>query len=269
MKFLGSPIIRGEGRPSVDDIFLHSGPRSQYLLDLLVQVPDPRKKRAAPPTGRRDRGGGRGVEVVRRGRAVGRRRAARGPAEESTFRRAFALVSADRLDQVLASWLHTRAARADGRLVIAVDGKTVRGAKDKDGKAPHLVATLAHGIGTILGQVAVTAKPNEIPAVRELLKGFASLARAVLTRAAITSSRSWNKVGQGFTRGIGGRQERPNLSDLRGDETRLGSLRRSPGRSCSNHAAEVVVPVSSLSTQCSADVTAAAGAVGSTLVEGT
>jgi hypothetical protein len=29
--------------------------------------------------------------------------------------------------------------------VIAIDGKTVRGAKDKDGKAPHLVAALAHG----------------------------------------------------------------------------------------------------------------------------
>jgi hypothetical protein len=30
--------------------------------------------------------------------------------------------------------------RAAGRLVIAVDGKAVRGAKGKAGKAPHLVA---------------------------------------------------------------------------------------------------------------------------------
>jgi ribosomal protein L24E len=29
-----------------------------------------------------------------------------------------------------------------GRLVIAIDGKTVRGAKSKEGKAPHLVAAL-------------------------------------------------------------------------------------------------------------------------------
>ena len=71
--------------------------------------------------------------------------------------------------------------QAGGRLVIAVDGKTVRGAKDKDGKAPHLVAALAHGIGAVLGQVAVDAKINEIPAVRELLKAFADLAGAVLT----------------------------------------------------------------------------------------
>ena len=107
--------------------------------------------------------------------------AARGPAEESTFRRAFALVSADVLDRVLGAWLWTRAVQASGRLVIAVDGKTVRGAKDKDGKAPHLVAALAHGIGAVLGQVAVDAKPDEIPAVRDLLKAFASLASAVVT----------------------------------------------------------------------------------------
>ena len=107
--------------------------------------------------------------------------AARGPAEESTFRRAFALVSADALDRVLGAWLHTRAVQAGGRLVIAVDGKTVRGAKSKSGKAPHLVAALAHGIGAVLGQVAVEEKSNEIPAVRDLLKAFADLAGAVIT----------------------------------------------------------------------------------------
>ena len=60
---------------------------------------------------------------------------------------------------------------AGGRLVIAIDGKTVRGAKSKEGKAPHLVAALAHGIGAVLGQVAVDEKSNEIPAVRELAEG--------------------------------------------------------------------------------------------------
>jgi predicted transposase YbfD/YdcC len=85
------------------------------------------------------------------------------------------------LDRVLGAWLHTRAVRAGGRLVIAIDGKTVRGAKDNDGKAPHLVAALAHGIGAVLGQVAVDAKSNEIPAVRDLLKAFADLAGAVIT----------------------------------------------------------------------------------------
>jgi predicted transposase YbfD/YdcC len=169
--------------------------RSQYLLDLLAQVPDPRKRR-----GRRHALSGLlavGIAAVVAGSrsfaAIGQWAAdagtevlavlgaARGPAEESTFRRAFTLVSADALDQVLGAWLYTRAVQAGGRLVIAVDGKTVRGAKSRSGKAPHLVAALAHGIGAVLGQVAVEEKSNEIPAVRDLLKAFADLAGAVIT----------------------------------------------------------------------------------------
>jgi predicted transposase YbfD/YdcC len=169
--------------------------RSQYLLDLLAQVPDPRKKR-----GRRHPLAGLlavGIAAVIAGSksfaAIGQWAgdagpgvlaalgAVRGPAEESTYRRAFALISADVLDRVVGAWLWTRAVRAGGRLVIAVDGKTVRGAKTKGGKAPHLVAALAHGVGAVLGQVAVDGKSNEIPAVRELLKAFADLAGAILT----------------------------------------------------------------------------------------
>ena len=169
--------------------------RSQYLLDLLAQIPDPRKRRGRrhPLAGLLAVGIAAVIAGSRSFAAIGQWAAdagagvlaglgaARGAAEESTFRRAFAMIVPDVLDQVLGAWLHTRAARAGGRLVIAVDGKTVRGAKDKAGRAPHLVAALAYGIGTVLGQVAVDARSNEIPAVRELLKAFASLAGAVIT----------------------------------------------------------------------------------------
>jgi len=169
--------------------------RSQYLPGLLTQIPDPRRRR-----GRRHPLAGLlavGIAAVIAGSksfaAIGQWAAdagpevlaalgaARGAAEESTFRRAFALVSPDKLDQVLGSWLWTRAVQVKGRLVIAIDGKAVRGARDKDGKAPHLVVALAHGIGAVLGQVAVTAKSNEIPAVRDLLNAFTDLAGAVIT----------------------------------------------------------------------------------------
>jgi predicted transposase YbfD/YdcC len=187
--------------------------RSKYLLDLLAQVPDPQKKR-----GRRHPLAGLlavGIAAVIAGSksfaAIGQWAAdagpevlavlgaARGAAEESTFRRAFALVSPDMLDRVLGAWLWTRAVRAASRLVIAIDGKTVRGAKNKDGKAPHLVAALAHGIGAVLGQVAVEAKSNEIPAVRDLLKAFASLASAVITIDAMHTQHDTAQVilGQG------------------------------------------------------------------------
>jgi predicted transposase YbfD/YdcC len=169
--------------------------RSQYLLDLLAQVPDPRKRRGRrhPLAGLLAAGIAAVIAGSRSFAAIGQWAAeagpevlvalgaARGAAEESTFRRAFALVSPDVLDRVLGAWLHTRAGRAGGRLVIAIDGKTVRGAKNKAGKAPHLVAALAHGIGAVLGQVAVDEKSNEIPAVRELLRAFADLAGAVIT----------------------------------------------------------------------------------------
>ncbi len=194
-KFLHSPSsVTRDTRPPMTSSFMTAA-RSQYLLDLLAQVPDPRKRR-----GRRHALAGllaTGIAAVIAGSrsfaAIGQWAvdagpevlavlgAACGPAEESTFRRAFALVSADVLDRVLGAWLHTRAMQAGGRLVIAIDGKTVRGAKSKGGKAPHLVAALAHGIGAVLGQVAVEEKSNEIPAVRDLLKAFASLASAVIT----------------------------------------------------------------------------------------
>src|SRR3954447_21344602 len=172
---------------------------SQYLLDLLAQIPDPRKKR-----GRRHCLVGLlavGIAAVVAGSrsfaAIGQWAAdagtdvlatlgaARGAAEESTFRRAFTALDADKLDSVLGAWLWTRTSEVTGRLVIAIDGKTIRGARDKDTKAPHLVAALAHGIGAVLGQVAVAAKSNEIPAVRDLLAAFTNLAGAVITVDAI------------------------------------------------------------------------------------
>ncbi|MFI1563341.1 ISAs1 family transposase, partial [Streptomyces sp. NPDC020490] len=94
----------------------------------------------------------------------------RGGVDESTLRRLFARLDADRLDAVLGVWALTRTARVAGRRVIAIDGKTVRGARGGGSTAPHLVAALAHGSGAVLGQVAVSEKSNEIPAARELLQ---------------------------------------------------------------------------------------------------
>ena len=56
--------------------------------------------------------------------------------------------------------------------MIAIDGKTVRGARSKTTTAPHLVAALDHATGVVVGQLAVTAKSNEIPAVQGLLELF-------------------------------------------------------------------------------------------------
>jgi hypothetical protein len=65
--------------------------------------------------------------------------AVRGPAGESTFRRAFALISAGVLDQVIGAWLHARATQTGGRLVIGVGGKAIRDTRNREEKALHLV----------------------------------------------------------------------------------------------------------------------------------
>jgi len=99
---------------------------------------------------------------------------------ESAIRRAFTRLDAAKLDAVLGSWMWTRTRVVDQRRVIAIDGKTVRGARTHDTTAPHLVAAYDHGHGVVLGQLAVAAKSNEIPAVRTLLATF-DLAGVVVT----------------------------------------------------------------------------------------
>ncbi len=91
--------------------------------------------------------------------------------DESTFRRMFARVDADMLARGIGAWVWTRTGVLAGR-VVAIDGKTVRGARRTGGAAPHLVAALDHTGGTVLGRLAVAAKSNEIPAVRTLLGCF-------------------------------------------------------------------------------------------------
>src|SRR5690242_784543 len=89
--------------------------RCHYLLDLLAQVPDPRKRRGPrhPLAGLLAVGIAAVIAGSRSFAAIGQWAAdagagvlaglgaARGPAEESTFRRAFALLDPARLDQAL------------------------------------------------------------------------------------------------------------------------------------------------------------------------
>ncbi|WP_432990707.1 ISAs1 family transposase [Dactylosporangium sp. CA-233914] len=79
------------------------------------------------------------------------------------------------LATVLVGWLHARTGPPNPplprryRRVIAVDGKTLRGARREDGRQVHLLSALDTGTGVVLAQVAVDAKSNEIPAFAPLL----------------------------------------------------------------------------------------------------
>lgn len=99
---------------------------------------------------------------------------------ESVFRRVFAGLDAQVLDGLVGVWMWTTTAVVAGRRVIAIDGKTIRGARAAGGVAPHLVAAFDQVRGVVLGQVAVAAKTNEIPTVRALL-ALLDLVGAVVT----------------------------------------------------------------------------------------
>ena len=89
---------------------------------------------------------------------------------ESTIRRVLQDLEPAGLDAHLASWLWTRTATINGRRVIAVDGKTMRGARAGEDPAPHLLAALDHATGAVLTQERVAGKTNEIPTLPELLE---------------------------------------------------------------------------------------------------
>ena len=103
---------------------------------------------------------------------------------EATTRRVLTRVDGELLDGVVGAWMRTRVGLLGGQRIIAIDGKTVRGARAGGQVAPHLVATLDHTLGVVLGQVQVAVKSNEIPALRTLLEAF-DLFGAVITADAM------------------------------------------------------------------------------------
>jgi len=107
-----------------------------------------------------------------------------GPApHESTIRRVLQALDADALDAMIGAWLAGRS-RPAGRRVIAVDGKSVRGAIGVNGRARHLLAAIDHQAGVVLGQLDVDGKTNEITMFSTLMAGI-DIADALVTADAL------------------------------------------------------------------------------------
>ncbi|MET7889537.1 transposase family protein, partial [Streptomyces avermitilis] len=103
----------------------------------------------------------------------------RGPVApaEATVRRVLQRIDGDALDTAVGSWLAGRERAAgqeendsDRRPLpsLAVDGKTVRGARRTDGTQVHLLAAMT-GIGLVTAQREVDATTNEITVFQPLL----------------------------------------------------------------------------------------------------
>lgn len=98
----------------------------------------------------------------------------RGVPAGTTMWRLLTRLDATLVSAVLAGWLRSRTPSAPTRprryrTVIAVDGKTLRGAHLPAGRQVHLLSALDTSTGIVLAQVTVDTKSNEIPAFTPLL----------------------------------------------------------------------------------------------------
>uniref|UniRef100_UPI003F493886 ISAs1 family transposase n=1 Tax=Microtetraspora malaysiensis TaxID=161358 RepID=UPI003F493886 len=104
----------------------------------------------------------------------------RGVPVGTTVWRLLTRLDAGLLTTALAGWLRARTRSAPSRprryrRVIAVDGKTLRGARRSGGGQVHLLSALDTSSGIVLAQVTVDAKSNEIPAFAPLLDAVESV----------------------------------------------------------------------------------------------
>lgn len=109
---------------------------------------------------------------------------------ESAIRRILQKVDPVALDAAVCGWLTARLPDPPpGRMrVIAVDGKTARGARDPDGAQVHLLAAFDTASGVVLGQTPVDGKSNEITAFAPLLDRI-DLADVLITADALHTQR--------------------------------------------------------------------------------
>lgn len=176
--------------------------RAATIVQLMTHVPDPRHRR-----GRRHRLGV--VLVIAVAAVTAGARSLTGIGEwahdvgadllgqvhlagtvpsEATIRRVIEALDAGVFARLCGAWTRLRWKLVDGQGVLAIDGKTVRRARNPGKTAPHLVAALTHDTGLVVGQVAVDAKSNEIPALRDLL-GMMDIQGLVITADAMHTQR--------------------------------------------------------------------------------
>jgi len=113
---------------------------------------------------------------------------------EATIRRVIGALDPDLLSLLFGVWTQVRLTETVGRIVMALDGKTLRGAKHGEHPAPQLVAALSHNSGLVLGQMRVPDGSSEVPTARRLLALFNLVGVVVTMDAAHTVKTTASQV---------------------------------------------------------------------------
>ncbi len=104
---------------------------------------------------------------------------------ERTLRRVFSNVDVDEIDRRTGQWVAAQQPLTQGS-ALAIDGKTERGSRDGETGARHLLSAVVHGNGTVVAQVDVDTKTNEITRVEPLFKDMEIKGRVVTADALLT-----------------------------------------------------------------------------------
>lgn len=102
------------------------------------------------------------------------------PPSEPTLRRVLQQVEPDALETAFCAFIQSLAPTDEP---IAIDGKTLKGARREEGRQVHLLSALTHQQGTVIAQRKIDAKTNEIPALPKLLASLTIQGRLVTADA--------------------------------------------------------------------------------------
>jgi predicted transposase YbfD/YdcC len=107
-----------------------------------------------------------------------------GVPSHDTFNRVFAALNPKQFPDCFLRWTQSMRA-AVSQKIVALDGKALRRAMDKDQNVQYVVSAWAESNGLVLGQLKVNDKNNEITAVPELLRVL-ELGGCIVTTDAIS-----------------------------------------------------------------------------------
>ena len=138
---------------------------------------------------------------------------------EPTIRRLASRVDRQALEAVLAGWTASQLGPVQPgaeRVAVAIDGKTVRGARIAGQVTPHLLSAATHDRSLVLAQRQIPGKTNEIPMVAVLLEDLRAaghdIATMVFTLDALHTQHATadllHSAGAGYVMTVKGNQPR-------------------------------------------------------------
>jgi DDE family transposase len=114
----------------------------------------------------------------------------------ATLHAVFRALDREQVEAVLGSWAEAVLQGSPGGAGpegVALDGKTLRGARQRGVPGAHLLSAVSQRLGLTLGQTAVDDKTNEIPLTQTILAGLVLEGRvftmdALLTQRAVAAT---------------------------------------------------------------------------------